>query len=92
MDLEADLYRCACCTKPIRRQLLMCFRHWRMVPPAHQRAVSASWRQARAAGSAERRLRALHEYHRAREAAVSAVQALLEEAPPSTSTTVKEPS
>jgi TRAP-type C4-dicarboxylate transport system substrate-binding protein len=79
MRMANDFHRCACCTKPIRRWLLMCPRHWSMVPKAERDAVTDTWseyqRASRGTYSAQQR----RAYAEARDRAIAAVQAQLEE-------------
>lgn len=70
---------CTVCDRVINHRLLMCARHWRMVPPALQKQVYAthaesartSIRDAAAWGASRKR------YHAACDAAAAAVQAQL---------------
>lgn len=85
----ADYTRCDICTKPIRPGMLMCLRHWRMVPEPLQQKVWRSWRAFNRAGSrpADQRLLFLREYRKHRDAAVEAVREQLAALSPTTPVT-----
>ncbi|WP_029009372.1 hypothetical protein [Azospirillum halopraeferens] len=70
--------RCAVpgCPCTVKRGLLMCLAHWRLVPRALQTAVNRTWRNfcsARGVG-AELRGKALDDYREARARAIAAVR------------------
>lgn len=67
---------CAVCAKAIRPGLLMCSRHWNLVPRKEQQAVYRTWAGLQGARNRE----ALSEYSKARDAAVAIVNAQI--APP----------
>lgn len=56
------------CSAPVKPELLMCFKHWRMVPRAIQRAVWAAYRP----GQCDDK-RPSKEWHAAANAAIGAV-------------------
>jgi hypothetical protein len=67
------VHTCAVCPRAIQRGLLMCARHWRMVPAAIQADVYRTykaWGKAPLAGSLALR----REYLKARQAAIDAVK------------------
>ena len=56
------------CTTPVKPELLMCFKHWRMVPRLLQRAV---WRAYRSGQCDDKR--PSEAWHQAADAAIRAV-------------------
>lgn len=75
---------CAVCTRPINLGLLMCSRHWHLVPKDQQQSVYRAYRAMTRKASKPGGLDAVHAYRQAREAAIQSVESQI------TTTTTQE--
>jgi hypothetical protein len=73
--MKAHTNTCAVCAKPIGISMLMCARHWRLVPADKQRAVVGCYgRWQRHTGPKKELLDLIVQYRNARDAAVASAR------------------
>ena len=77
---------CDICQTPIGRSLLMCSKHWHLVPKDLQDAVYRTWGRVSRKADPHTKLQHIAAYRQARDAAVAAAQACADPI----STTTKE--
>jgi len=73
--MNSDTHICAVCSVHIKPGLLMCAKHWRLVPKGQQRAVLVTYGHwQRHKGSAADALLLIKTYREARDAAVASAR------------------
>lgn len=75
VDKPTEGHTCAVCPKPIPGRILMCPKHWHLVPEADQVAIKHTWRRSQLPGARQSTVRA---YRKARDAAIAAVEAQIQ--------------
>lgn len=84
-------YRCAVCPGRIKQGLLMCSRHWKLVPAIEQDAVYSTWgRFNRSPTSAGFGAVARTQYFEARDRAIASARSLMHDREPMTPTGAPE--